>query len=302
VARAKKPSNTQANSRSGKSQQRMLGRGTYSAGSGEEHKRQAGHDVLLSEVLRSLGTETLDAGRIPDGKPATKSLVKSLAEEVLRNVQKSWLHRPIGKWTTYEANTIGVKFPLKCQVHWSGDGRKSYIVMFDLNIKPLTLLSFYLESKGFAAKSSKQGFVFGIGTIPASEWQSVPAQFRFSKNSCIVRTKYFKCEITFDLERDAITHATYTPIGTKEERRESETDFLKKAPPSDTRVKRIYRRASELPDPTQDHRAPVNRTKKQIALRLSPEMIELVDKAAATEGVTRNEWIENALESLIPKP
>ena len=84
------------------------------------------------------------------------------------------------------------------------------------------------------------------------------------------------------------------PLGEGEGRERQ--GYMEEPPESKQRAKRIYRRASELPDPTQSPAAPINRTKKQVPLRLPEVLIDKVDQAAQAEGKTRNQWIEETLE------
>lgn len=71
------------------------------------------------------------------------------------------------------------------------------------------------------------------------------------------------------------------------EKRGFEEDFLKD--------KRIYRRKTDLPDPTKPHWAEVNRatprSKKDVKLRLEPNILELVNKAAQDHGQDRQSWM-----------
>ncbi len=52
---------------------------------------------------------------------------------------------------------------------------------------------------------------------------------------------------------------------------------------------------------TQSRWDEARRNKRQVKLRLNPDLIEEIDKVADAQGMTRNDWIENAIKkSLTP--
>lgn len=63
--------------------------------------------------------------------------------------------------------------------------------------------------------------------------------------------------------------------------------------------KRIYRRKSELPNPEKSRWAAENRvnynlSKKQVNLRLDPELLQIVEAAAEQSGLNRTSWMTAA--------
>jgi len=59
--------------------------------------------------------------------------------------------------------------------------------------------------------------------------------------------------------------------------------------------KRIYRKRSDLPDPSLPADAEVNRLREVFKVRVLPGLKEEVDAAAKAEGLTRQAWVERAL-------
>ena len=56
----------------------------------------------------------------------------------------------------------------------------------------------------------------------------------------------------------------------------------------------LRRRKEELPDPEKQPDAEVNRKKRQISLRIDPNLIPIVNLAAQTNDMDRNNWIMRA--------
>jgi hypothetical protein len=67
----------------------------------------------------------------------------------------------------------------------------------------------------------------------------------------------------------------------------------------DTFEKRVYRKKETLPFPDLPADHSRNRTKKQVNLRLPPDLLERVDEQCAAEGMDRTSWIERALETML---
>lgn len=59
--------------------------------------------------------------------------------------------------------------------------------------------------------------------------------------------------------------------------------------------KRIYRRPKDRPVPSQPGDAEVNRLKKQFKVRADAQLIIQVTQAAKAAGISRQDWIEEAM-------
>lgn len=59
--------------------------------------------------------------------------------------------------------------------------------------------------------------------------------------------------------------------------------------------KRVYRRATELPDPSQAHDAKVNRRDRQLGTAHDPDLVEAATAAAKSLGMTKKAFVDVAL-------
>lgn len=64
---------------------------------------------------------------------------------------------------------------------------------------------------------------------------------------------------------------------------------------------RVLRKAWERPRPDLPSDAPPNRTRKQIALTLPPDLVEEVTGAAKDKGIDRTAFIEHALRMALKR-
>lgn len=227
-------------------------------------------------ALRILGEALKLRGELEPGQAAFQAFVQNLMTKHhgIQEPENMRRESRIARGAKlYAANMIGVPFEVELDVTSISD-EKGY------------LITLFPDNKSIPIYAPRNRF---------SRTQHSGGHSSATKNACMVEAPSFKTEIEMDLSRDEIIRLTYTPIGTKEDRREREKDLLPKRP----QPKKHYRKATELPDPTKSHRAPINRKTQGILLHLKPETLERVDKAARQEGLSRTKWISTHLEELL---
>jgi hypothetical protein len=60
-----------------------------------------------------------------------------------------------------------------------------------------------------------------------------------------------------------------------------------------------HQRKGKLPFPELDHRAEANRTGVKLGVRVDPELVVQIRKAAEAEGIPQTEWVERAIRAAL---
>lgn len=94
-----------------------------------------------------------------------------------------------------------------------------------------------------------------------------------------------------NIDINELKHTNIISI-TNNERSKAPKPKLNKLQP----LKRIYRRANDLPDTSKPREAAVNRTKARITIAISEQLLAQVERVAEAKGVDRSEWFAEAFE------
>jgi len=100
----------------------------------------------------------------------------------------------------------------------------------------------------------------------------------------------FKSSVRFGIKEETTRNTTL-----------DDAEALKRQMPGQPGMRGPYRKANQLPDPSKPPDAEINRTKQQLKLRLPPSLIAEVEEAAEDANVSRNEWLERAIQTALKR-